>query len=146
MQITVLSIGKIKNKQLLHEIEELSKRIPRLKRIELKEIKASNEEQTKRKEFEEIGKYLDNEYYKVLLSERWKVFTTDLLYHFLRKIDRPLLFIISGAYGPSIELIDSVDIVLSLSPLTFTHEMAYYLLIEQLYRLETIEKGIPYNK
>jgi 23S rRNA (pseudouridine1915-N3)-methyltransferase len=59
---------------------------------------------------------------------------------------KEISFLIGGANGVSREVAETVDISLSLSFLTFTHEMARVVLVEQLYRAYTIIKGFPYQK
>jgi len=56
-----------------------------------------------------------------------------------------ITFIIGGAFGLSPDLLAKADFIWSLSPLTFTHEMARTILFEQLYRAFTINKGLPYH-
>lgn len=146
MQIKILVVGKLKNKNLFSEIEELKKRISRIDVIELKEIKDSNIEIVKQKEFELIEKHLNPEYFNVLLWEFGEVFSTKRFYEKLKKIEKPIQFIITGPYGASSELSKRVNMILSLSKMTFTHEQAYYMLIEQLYRAECFRKGIDYTK
>ncbi|MFW5704522.1 MAG: 23S rRNA (pseudouridine(1915)-N(3))-methyltransferase RlmH [Nanoarchaeota archaeon] len=146
MQYKIISVGKVKNKSLQTEIEELKKRISRLKEIEIREIKDSNPEIIKKKEFEEIKKNLSSEDFKVLLTEKGESFSTQNFYERLKSIEKPICFIINGAFGHSKELEKYIDMKLSLSEMTFTHEQAKYLLFEQIYRLECFEKGIPYTK
>ncbi len=57
-----------------------------------------------------------------------------------------MIFIITGACGPSEKLIQNVDATLSLSEMTFTHEQALYMLVEQIYRVDQLEKGTSYTK
>lgn len=59
---------------------------------------------------------------------------------------KEVAFVIGGAAGVSPEVVERADFSLSLSPLTFTHEMARVVLLEQLYRSYTIIKGFPYQK
>ena len=59
---------------------------------------------------------------------------------------KEVAFIIGGAEGASLEVADRADYRLSLSFLTFTHEMARVIMLEQLYRAHTIIKGFPYQK
>ena len=56
-----------------------------------------------------------------------------------------ITFVIGGAFGLSEELLKKSDFTWSLSPLTFTHEMARTIVFEQLYRAFTINKGLPYH-
>ncbi|MDR3162494.1 MAG: 23S rRNA (pseudouridine(1915)-N(3))-methyltransferase RlmH [Helicobacteraceae bacterium] len=55
-------------------------------------------------------------------------------------------FFIGGAYGLEGSFIDSCDLSLSLSLLTFPHELSRIILLEQIYRAKTIERGLPYHK
>jgi len=146
VQIKILTIGKLKNKNLIFEVEELKKRISRFELIELKEVKDSNVDIVMKKEFESIEKYLDSSNFNVLMWEFGDVFSTQGLYQKLKKIDKPILFIVTGPYGASNELKERVDFKLSLSKMTFTHEQALYMLVEQLYRVECFRKGIDYTK
>jgi 23S rRNA (pseudouridine1915-N3)-methyltransferase len=59
---------------------------------------------------------------------------------------KEIVFVIGGARGVSAAVVERADFGLSLSPLTFTHEMARVVLLEQLYRSYTIIKGFPYQK
>jgi 23S rRNA (pseudouridine1915-N3)-methyltransferase len=59
---------------------------------------------------------------------------------------KEIVFVIGGAAGVSATVVERADFGLSLSPLTFTHEMARVVLLEQLYRSYTIIKGFPYQK
>lgn len=147
MIFKIFVIGKIKNKNLAFEIEELKKRINRLEIVELKEVKEKNNiELIKKKEFELFRTYISSNCYNVLLWEHGNEFSTFDFYKKLKKVDKPVCFFITGAFGPSESLKERVDLNLSLSKMTFSHEQALYLLFEQLYRLNCIEKNIPYNK
>lgn len=146
MQFKIVTIGKLKNSNIEKEITELKKRISRLEIIELKEVKDKNIEIIKKKEAELILSLINNSYYNVLLWEFGSEFSTEQFYKKFKNISKPIQFIITGAYGPSEELKSKVDFHLSLSKMTFTHEQAFYMLIEQLYRLECFEKNIPYTK
>jgi 23S rRNA (pseudouridine1915-N3)-methyltransferase len=58
---------------------------------------------------------------------------------------RPAIFVVGGAYGLTGAVKARADKLLSLSPMTFTHEMARYLLSEQLYRADAIHRGSGYH-
>jgi len=146
MQFKIITIGKIKNRSLNSEIDELKKRISRFEIIELKEVKEKTEDLIKRKEFELIKPYLDKNCFNILLLESGKEFDTKEFYNKLKTTTRSIQFIITGAFGPSEELKRSCDMILSLSKMTFTHEQALYMLVEQIYRVQCFEKNIPYTK
>ena len=145
-KIKIITIGKIKNKSLLDEINELRKRISKLEIIELKDIKDKNIEIIKKKEFELIKPLINPSNYNILLIENGEEFTTKGFYDKLKKEEKEIVFIITGPFGPNNELRNLVNLKLSLSQMTFTHEQALYLLIEQIYRSNCFEKNINYNK
>lgn len=146
----IISIGKIKNKNLLNEIENLKNRISRIEFLELKEVKDKNPEIIKEKEFNLIEKHLSSNNFNILLTENGKEFNTYDFYNFIKKkeLEKDIIFIISGPYGPSEKLLNHklIDLYLSLSKMVFTHEQAKYLLLEQIYRIECFKKNIPYTK
>ena len=145
-KIKIISIGKIKNKNLLNEVNELKKRISRFEIIELKEIKDKNIQIIKKKEFELIKPLINSSNYNILLIEKGVEFSTKEFYNKLKNENREIVFIITGAFGPNEDLENLVDFKLSLSKMTFTHEQAQYQLIEQIYRAQCYEKNIPYTK
>lgn len=147
MILRIITIGKLKNQSLKTEFSDLSRRLSRFDLIELKEVKDKNLEIIKKKEFELIKPYLeDSSYETFLLWEFGKEYSTMEFSNRLKKYDKPIQFIITGAFGPSEELKKLVNNKLSLSKMTFTHEQALYMLIEQLYRVQCFEKGINYTK
>jgi 23S rRNA (pseudouridine1915-N3)-methyltransferase len=152
MKYRIITIGKIKNKNLFEEINDLIKKIDRIEIIELKEIKEKNEELLKEKELKEFEKYLKlNNNYNIILTEQGKEFTTENFYKKIKEIENKnieiIQFFIFGPFGPSKNINKyKIDLDLSLSKMTFTHKQALYLLIEQIYRVECFKKNIPYTK
>jgi len=87
--------------------------------------------------------------YVVLLDSSAKSLTTEMFAAWLckqRDQSRNLVFVIGGHEGLSEALRRRADLTLSLSPLTFTHEMARCLLLEQIYRAFNMIQGFPYHK
>jgi 23S rRNA (pseudouridine1915-N3)-methyltransferase len=83
--------------------------------------------------------------YSIALSENGKMLTSAEFSDTLK--DRAEVgFFIGGAYGLERDFIDSCNLSLSLSWLTLPHEMARIVLLEQIYRAKTIERGLPYHK
>jgi 23S rRNA (pseudouridine1915-N3)-methyltransferase len=83
---------------------------------------------------------------RIVLSEEGKLLNTKQLAEWLSpKLSKNMVFLVGAAYGiePQIKL--SADLLLSLSPLTFSHEHAFLLLMEQIYRCLMIIKGHPYH-
>jgi len=142
----IIIVGKIRNKNLLNEINGLKKRISRLEIIELKEIKDKNIQIIKKKEFELIKPLIINSNYNILLIENGNEFSTKSFYEKFKNNYSNLVFVITGAFGPNEDLKKLFDLQLSLSKMTFTHEQALYLLIEQIYRMQCFSKNIPYTK
>lgn len=83
----------------------------------------------------------------IALTERGKLRSTQEFHQWLQGLaGQPLIFVIGGASGHGQEVLKRCDEELSLSPLTFPHKLARLLLIEQLYRAQTIKQGHPYHK
>lgn len=87
--------------------------------------------------------------FRVVLTEHGRTFTTrDFAVLFSRQLESGktgISFLAGGPYGLAASVLDHADLQLSLSPMTFTHEMARVLLLEQLYRALTIIRGEPYH-
>ncbi len=136
----IIAIGKIKKKWIQEGIDMYLKRLPGLEVIEVKDNNKTKEEHTIK---EIIGK---NEIL-VTLNENGQSFTSkQLSTKLLNSYNQKIIFVIGGASGLSSSLNNSASWQLSLSPLTFPHEIARLLLIEQLYRAKTITQGGPYHK
>ena len=136
----IIAIGKIKRKWIQIGIEVYLNRLPGLKMIEIKDS-------TPKKEECNIREILKKNETLVTLNEYGHSFSSTQLAKQL--IDSPhqnITFVIGGATGLSPSLNNSAAWQLSLSSLTFPHEIARLLLIEQLYRANTIAQGWPYHK
>ncbi len=156
MKITIICVGKLSLDFLHQGAEEYSKRIKRyasLKTIELKEEKGSGQNSAvahiRARESQRLEEKIPAGAYCILLDEAGRQLNSDEL---AATLERRMLhgnadwcFIIGGAYGVSSDLRKRADIVMSLSRLTFTHQMARILLLEQLYRAFTIMRGEPYH-
>ena len=136
----IIAIGKIKRKWIKEGIEMYLKRLPYLEIIEIKDINKSKEEHT-------IKEVISKNEILVTLNENGQCFTSkQLATKLLNSQNQNIIFVIGGASGLSPSLNNSASWQLSLSPLTFPHELACLLLIEQLYRAKTITQGGPYHK
>ena len=136
----IIAVGKIKRKWIQIGIEIYLDRLPGLKVIEIKNSTPEKEEYT-------IREILKKNEMLVTLNEHGHSFTSKQLAKQL--IDSPnqnITFVIGGSIGLSPSLNNSAAWQLSLSSLTFPHEIARLLLIEQLYRANTIAQGWPYHK
>ena len=136
----IIAIGKIRKKWIQEGIEIYLKRLPGL---EVKEIKDS----TQLKEEHTIKEIISKNEFLVTLNENGQSFTSkQLATKLLTSHNQNITFVIGGASGLTSSLNNLASWQLSLSPLTFPHEIARLLLIEQLYRAKTITQGGPYHK
>lgn len=155
MKITVLNIGRTGESWLKEGIAVYENRlchyIP-FEMIYLREPKsAKNQSENLQKENEGkiILSALSNFDYKVLLDERGKIMSSNGFSGFLQTAmnrgTRNLAFVTGGAYGFSEEVYQAVPERISLSGMTFSHQMIRLLFLEQLYRGFTIIRGEPYH-
>ena len=136
----IIAIGKIKKKWIQEGIDMYLKRLPGLRVIELKDSNQTREEYM-------IKETIKKNETLVTLNETGQILTsTQLANELLNHHNKNITFAIGGATGLSSSLNKSAAWQLSLSPLTFPHEIARLLLIEQLYRAKTISQGGPYHK
>ena len=116
------------------------KRLPGLEVIEIKDSNQTKEENI-------IKQIISKNETLVTLNENGQSFTSkQLATKLLNSYNQKIIFVIGGASGLSPSLNNSASWQLSLSPLTFPHEIARLLLIEQLYRAKNITQGGPYHK
>ncbi len=137
-RIKIIQVGKIKKGPLEELSSEFLKRLSVYAKMEIilvKELSATNIKKgdTCTIMLSEDGKTMDS-----------KMFAQSLI-TWTEQGQRELIFIIAGPFGFNRSLLKEVDVILSLSPMTFTHEMAYVLLLEQLYRAGTILAGKTYH-
>ena len=136
----IIAVGKTKKKWIQAGIEMYLNRLPGLQIIEIKYS-------TKTKEEYAIKELIKKNEVLVTLNENGQYFTSKQLANkLLRSHNQNITFAIGGATGLSSSLNSKASWQLSLSPLTFPHEIARLLLIEQLYRAKTITQGSPYHK
>jgi 23S rRNA (pseudouridine1915-N3)-methyltransferase len=139
-KLKLVVVGKIKKRWIQEGIEVYFKRLPEL---EITEIKDSDPI----KEGEQVLSSLKSDQRLIILTEEGKLYPSVDFANFLTKADsNGLLFFIGSAEGISSQLKMKADLKLSLSPMTFPHEMARLLLVEQLYRAKTIMQGSQYHK
>jgi 23S rRNA (pseudouridine1915-N3)-methyltransferase len=159
MNITIISVGKIKEKYLNEGIKEYSKRLSKyckLKLIEVNDEKAPENlseaemEQVKSKEGKRILSKLNENSYVISLCINGKNLSSEEL---AEKIDKLALtgnsnvtFIIGGSLGLSNEVINKSHFKLSFSKMTFPHQLMKLILLEQIYRAFRINRGEPYHK
>ena len=155
MKITLLTVGKtdvkwvregldIYSSRLVHYVPFSLVEIP-----ELKNVSALSQEQIKGREGELILKHLKPADELVLLDEHGREFRSiefaDFIEGRMSRSSRDLVFVIGGAYGFSREVYSRADSKISLSKMTFSHQMVRTIFAEQLYRAFTIMRGEPYH-
>ena len=155
MKFFFISIGKTRDKNLESLILEYHSRIKRYFPAEILELKEPKNVSSKDtgKIIELEGKLLKEHIkggaYTFVLSEEGKNYSTrDFASHLSKKINsgiKSINFIIGGPFGISDEVKKSSNEVISLSKLTFTHEMARVIILEQVYRALTLLRGEKYH-
>lgn len=155
MKVQFIVIGKTIDKHLIALIDEYAKRVTHYMPFtmevipELKNTKALTPEQQKEREGELLQKQLREGDYVVLLDEGGKEFRSIEFSAYLEKkqsqVARRLVFIVGGPYGFSPTIYNLAKEKVSLSKMTFSHQMVRLFFVEQLYRAMTILKGEPYH-
>lgn len=149
MRFRFVWIGKTKDKHWKALQDEYLKRLSRFVKYEICELKESANE-TVESEGNRILNILNPSSFVCLLDVKGRSISSHDLAAQVEKWQndavKEVTFVIGGAAGVSPEVAEKADLGLSLSILTFTHEMARVVLLEQLYRAYTITKGFPYQK
>lgn len=155
MNITLICIGRTDEKPLEELIQKYEKRLPshwNFQRMEIPDIKNRknlSESQQKEKEAELIFSKLNNSDYVILLDEKGKQLSSSdfagELQSLMNQSIKQIAFVIGGPYGFSDEVYKRANRKLSLSEMTFTHQMVRLFLIEQIYRAFAILQGKPYH-
>lgn len=143
LDFKIISVGKIKDKELLKKIEDYSQRIRHDARIDFLEIKDTNPE----KECEKLSELIDKENgFIFALSEDGREYGSAEFARKLESMNRRIVFLIGGPFGLNESIKRNSDQVLSLSKMTFPHEIARLLLFEQIYRSISIILNRKYHK
>ncbi|MEW5705549.1 MAG: 23S rRNA (pseudouridine(1915)-N(3))-methyltransferase RlmH [Actinomycetota bacterium] len=157
MQILVIAIGKIKEDYLKRGIEDYKNRLSKYAKVKIVELAEEDislgpAHEVKAREAQKILKRLPKSglWYVIALDRKGTELDSEQL---SKKINSLLVsgrsdiaFIIGGALGLDDSVIQAADFSLSLSRLTFPHQVARFILFEQLYRSFKIIKGEPYHK
>lgn len=155
MKITLIFVGKTVKSFLKEGEAEYDKRLKRYIKVdeiiipELKNASKMSEIEIKRKEGELVLAKLSTSDVVVLLDDKGKELSSINMAKWIEKFQiggcKNLVFIVGGAYGFSEELYQKANHKLSLSKLTFSHQMVRMIFKEQLYRSYSILKGEPYH-
>ncbi len=154
MKITLLVVGKTTDSRLISLIEDYRKRLIHYVPFELvvlpdlKNTKSLSEEQIKTAEGEAILRFVTPSMDVVLLDEHGKELRSIEYAEWLQKkmgSGKDLTLVIGGPYGFSKAVYQRADGKVSLSRMTFSHQMIRIMVIEQIYRAMTILRGEPYH-
>ena len=155
MNIRLILTGKTEEQYLRQGIEQYCDRLGHYCKFslvtipELKGAKSLTREQIKEKEAEAILKNITPSEEVILLDEHGKTFTSvEWAHHMEKKFlysSRDITFVIGGSYGFGKAVYDRANEMISLSKMTFSHQLCRVIFLEQLYRCFTIIKGEPYH-
>ena len=155
MNIKLLAVGKTDHKNLQLLIDEYQKRLSFYVKFDfeiladIKNVKNLSESQQKEKEGELISSKIGSTDQLILLDENGKTFSSvDFAGELQKKMNsgiKTLVFVIGGPYGFSSEVYEKSQGKISLSAMTFSHQMVRLFFIEQLYRAFTILRNEPYH-
>ena len=154
MRITLVETGKTRDEYILKGISEFRKRLERyvpfsIETIpDLKHSRHMTMKEVQKKEGEQIIRRIKPDSYVILLDERGREFTSISLAEHINSLEgrvKHIMFVIGGPYGFADSVYSLANERISLSKLTFSHQMVRLIFLEQLYRSFTILKGEPYH-
>jgi 23S rRNA (pseudouridine1915-N3)-methyltransferase len=159
MNITVISVGKLKEKYLKEAIQEYSTRLTKYCKLDIIEVpdekapenmSAAEEDIVKLKEGQAILKHIKDDAYVVALAIQGKQLSSEKFAALISDLGlrgkSNIAFVIGGSLGLSEEVLKRADYHLSFSAMTFPHQLMRVILLEQVYRGFRIMKGEPYHK
>lgn len=159
MKITVIAVGKIKEKFYTDAIAEYSKRLSRYCRLEIIQVadektpdgaSEAQERQIKEKEGSRILAQIKDGAYVIALAVQGTMLSSEQLAGKMNRLgvdgQSQIVLIIGGSLGLSDEVLKRADYHLSFSPMTFPHQLMRVILLEQIYRSYRIISGEPYHK
>lgn len=159
MKITLITVGKVKEKYLRDAIEEYSKRLGRYCKLSIVEVADEKtpdhagealERQIKEKEGERIMKHIRDDAFVIALAIEGKQLTSEQLASKINDLGlrgtSHIQLIIGGSLGIDQSILNRADYLLSFSKMTFPHQLMRVILLEQIYRAFKINAGEPYHK
>jgi 23S rRNA (pseudouridine1915-N3)-methyltransferase len=152
MKITLIQVGKTTEKHIIEGFAIYEKRLKHycsFSVVNVSASKSSSPEFGKEEESNAIFAAIDNKDFVVLLDEKGEILTSRKFAEFILQKGvsgiSKIVFVIGGAYGFSEKIYKRANFLLSLSAMTFPHQLIRLLFIEQLYRAFTITKGEKYH-
>jgi len=139
MKIRIIAVGKLKKGYAAQGVKDFKERIAHYTSLEIIEVEQEN-----------MPKYLSEKFFNIALDRNGKQFNSEGFAKFIEEkmvyFKKDISFFIGGADGFSGDFVKSCDFSLSFSKMTFPHEIARLLLLEQIYRAFTIIKRERYHK
>ncbi len=155
MRINLICIGKTDDKEIKNLINYYLPRLPKHWNFELLELpdiknaKNLSPELIKKEETKLFHQHIENSDIVVLLDEKGKQYTSrefaGKIGNWLNSSTKKVHILIGGAYGFSPEMYERANEKISLSKMTFTHQMIRLFIVEQMYRADQILQGKPYH-
>lgn len=155
MRVNLLCIGKTEDKEMKSLISYYLTRLPKHWNFDITELpdiknaKNLSPDLLKKEEGKSFHNFIDNQDIVVLLDEKGKEFTSrgfaEKMNHWQNNSVKKLVFVIGGAFGFSEDIYQRANEKISLSKMTFTHQMIRLFFIEQIYRADQILQGKPYH-
>ena len=146
MKINLVTIGKLKEKFLVEGVSEYLKRIKIFSKINVQEI---SECRTVEEEGKKLLSQVPRDSFLIVLDVAGEELTSEKLAEKISELNlrgvSDITFLIGGAFGLSEEVRQAADFRLSISQMTFTHQMARLIIVEQIYRAFKINRGEPYH-
>ena len=159
MKITLVTVGKIKERYFEDAIKEYSKRLGRYCRLDIIQVQDEKtpdgageamERQIKDKEGQRILSNIKDGAYVIALAIEGRMLSSEELASRLQKLGvdgiSHIVFVIGGSLGLSKKVLERADYKLSFSRMTFPHQLMRVILLEQIYRSYRIVNGEPYHK
>ena len=159
MNISIVTVGKLKEKYLKQGIEEYTKRLGPYAKIDVIEVpdekapenlSETEMSQVKKAEGERILSKISPDAHVIALAINGKMKTSEQLAHDLDQLatygKSKMAFVIGGSLGLSDEVLQRANDTLSFSKMTFPHQLMRLILVEQVYRAFKINRGEPYHK
>ncbi|MCC6475585.1 23S rRNA (pseudouridine(1915)-N(3))-methyltransferase RlmH [bacterium] len=157
MKLQIVTVGKLREAYFKAAAQEYSARIQHFLPLELTDVPTGTGESTNGqgkgallKEADAIEKAIPTNSVLVALDITGKMLSSEQLSSWMQSqmqiSSQRIAFVIGGAWGIAPKILERADMRLSLSPMTFPHELAQVILLEQLYRALSLWKGLPYHK
>jgi len=155
VKLLVAAVGKVRKSYLREGCEDYFRRIRKMTPIDVKEVKpagGNNPSTALKTEGKKIRTLLDglNGWKIAAATDKGKTLTSNKFAELLGKVENGgatgMVIVVGGAWGLDEEVVARADYKIGFGPMTMSHELARLVLFEQIYRAQTILRGVPYSK